>query len=496
VEFNHIMSITSSVEYRSRTYIDVALFLVLFLLSLCFVYFLPQAFSRIFFLLLLALFLLSKKDYFWFAFFFVLAQGPGYFFSDYSGLSLQRLPLYTFAAGMSFTPIDIFVFLALVKALMKGRRTKLKLEKPLLALLGYIVFSIFVTSLIFGTSIDVIAWNVRWIFYYSIIISFLSLLNKKHDIYNFAILVFPFVFFILFTQIYFVVTGNEFINIFNPEFRWIAMNSVTGALRPVMGGVLILFFAFVFALLMLGGEKYSLPRIYLYLVMSVSFLSVFLSATRLWFVIFSVVLLGYILVSRKKFLSSVGIVAIFCVVLSTLLYFGVIPLDFLITSSWGRLYQVFNILRGDVYAIDTARNRLLNQLPVIVDTIRQNPFLGYGFSFTTMASYDNDFGFLNTILLFGINGFLLFLFFFFRLFATLSGATRNLSSRNPYRTMLKILIVAWLGVLIGYFTTWDFFTYYSQKVFFISILIAISEFTVRHSRSVESSLEMSGIRPT
>jgi len=468
----------SRLDFRLQILRDLFLLIILFAISVYLVYFTSQSFARLFFLALLLTFFFSRKDYIWFAFFFILAQGPGYFFADYSGLSLQRLPLYTFVAGMSFTPIDLFVFLALVKALIKGKGTRLKLEKPLLALLLYIVFSIFVTSFVYGTSIDVIVWNVRWIFYYSVIISFVYLLSKKQDMLKFALLVFPFVFFILFTQIYFIVTGNELINMFNPEFRWIAINSITGALRPIMGGVLILFFSLVFSLLLLSKENNGLPNIYLYLVMCVSFLSVFLSATRLWFVIFSFVFIGYVLVSKKKFSSILGIASIFLVVVSTLIYFGVLPLDFLIESSWGRLHRVLGIFKGDIYAIDTARNRLLNQLPLSIGVIKQSPFVGYGFSYITMSHYDNDLGFVNTILIFGIIGFSLLLFLLVRIFTVLIFAIKNEVLYDSDKIPLKVLTIAWISVLIGYFTTWDFFTMSFDKVFFVSILIAFSEFYV------------------
>jgi len=99
---------------RLQIFWDLCLLIILFIISVYLVYFTSQTLSRIFFLALLFAFFFSRKDYAWFAFFFILAQGPGYFFADYSGLSLQRLPLYTFVAGMSLTPIDLFVFSALV----------------------------------------------------------------------------------------------------------------------------------------------------------------------------------------------------------------------------------------------------------------------------------------------------------------------------------------------------------------------------------------------
>jgi len=472
-------------KFGWQTLKDLIALVILLLLSFYVVYFMSPTISKFFFLLLVFLFFVFRKDYFWFAFFFIITQGPGYFFADFAGTSLQRLPLYTFLPGMSFTPIDLFVLFAFLKALTMGKKMKLQLEKPLLLLLIYIIFVVSVNSFIYRTSADILAWNLRWLFYYSIIISFVYLVNKKQEVYKFITLVFPFVFFILFTQIYFVATGNEFINLFNPGFRGVALNTVTGELRPLMGGELILLFSFLFSIFLLVDKKYDFSKLYLYLVLVLAFFSIFLSATRLWFVIFSFIFGGYILVSKKKISSAIGMVAIFFLVLSVLMYSGLISSNLLIESSWGRLHQVIAIARGDVYSVDTAMNRLVNQLPIIAGIIKQNPLIGFGFSNISMNHYDNDFGFLNTILMFGIIGFSLFIVFFIKMFLMLISSIKNINVGNRFRLPLKIMVIAWLGVMIGYFSTWDFFTMDFGKVFFISLLVAIGEFFAKQANKEE-----------
>jgi len=414
-------------NFRWRILKDFIAIVIVFVLSIYVVYFTSQEIAKIFFLLLLLLFLLSDKDFFWFAYFFILAQGPGYFFADLSGASLYRLPLYTFLAGMSLTPVDIFVLLAFLKALAKGKRKRLQLQLPLLVLAGYIVFSVSVGFFIYGVDIDIAAWNLRWLFYYSIIISFLYLVHQKQQIYRFALLIFPFVFFIAFTQIYYISSGDELINLFDPDFRAITVNTVTGELRPITGGGLVVFFCYVLSFLLLADDDFKLPKVPLYLVLVSSFLSIFLSATRLWFVIFSFIFVGYTLVAKKKMLSAVSFVAIAFLVLSVLTYSGVITRDFLLGSSWGRLQQIFDVTRGDVSAVDNAINRLFNQMPIIVAAMKQNLLIGYGFSRVTMIYYDNDFGFLNTILMFGLAGLSLFVFFFVKLFTLLISSMKRVS---------------------------------------------------------------------
>ena len=476
-------------KFGWQTLKNIISIIILFILSVYVVYFIGQSFSKIFFLVLLLLFLLSKRDYFWFAFFFILAQGPGNFFADFSGTSQYRLPSYTFLSGFSFNPLDFFVILAFLKAILKGKRTKLKLKRPLILILIYIIFSFVITSFIFGTNADILAWNLRWLFYYSIIISFSYLVTKKDEVYHFILLVFPFVFFILFTQIYYIRASNEFINLFDPGFRGIVLNTVTGELRPDIGGVLLVFFSFIFALFLLQNKDFRLSKVYLYLIITTSFFSIFISATRLWSVIFSFILMGYILVSKRKILSVVGIAGSLFVILSVLSCLGLTPSDLLLGSAWKRVSQVSYIAKGNIYIVDTARSRFFDQLPIILEQIKQNPLTGYGVSEITMEYCNNNLGFVNTILMFGIFGLSLFIYFFIKYFSMISTSIKRFDN-NPFKNSLKIMAIVWVGILIGYFSTWDFFTYYFYKTFFISILIAITEFFIREAEELSMSRQI------
>lgn len=458
---------------------DVILMICLLVMSFYAAYFASEDIARVFFLSLLVLFVLSKKNYFWFAFFFIIAQGPGHLFADFSAASSHRLPFYTFLAGMSFTPIDLFVLVALAKSLALGKKVTIRLQKPLILLLLYIAFTLIMTSTLYGTNIDVIAWNIRWLFYYSVIVSFYYLVNDKKDVYLFAILVLPIVLFIFFTQVHFLVTGNEFVNLFSPGYRSITLIVLTGSIRPMVGGILIVFFCYCFSILLLVDKEYALPHSYLYLTIAVALLSVFVSATRQWFVVFSLIFLGYVVFLRKKVLSTLGIFGSILVVVSALTYFSVIPSDALLHSSWLRIQEVLSLARGDISAVGTAQNRFMVQLPVLLQVIKRNPIIGYGFSNTTMVHYDNDLGFVNTILIFGLVGFLLHVNLFVHIFRLLVKSVRKIGDGNTCKGPLKTLVLIWAGLLLIYLTTQDFFAFYFNKVFFVAVLIVFTEYFVR-----------------
>jgi len=61
---------------------------------------------------------------------------------------------------------------------------------------------------------------------------------------------------------------------------------------------------------------------------------------------------------------------------------------------------------------------------------------------------------------------------------------------NPFKNSLKIMVIVWVGILIGHFSTWHFFTYYFYKTFFISILIAITEFFIREAEELSMSRQI------
>ena len=129
-------------------------------------------------------------------------------------------------------------------------------------------------------------------------------------------------------------------------------------------------------------------------------------------------------------------------------------------------------------------------MPVMVEVMKQNLLMGYGFSRATMIYYDNDFGFLNTILMFGVAGLSFLIFFFVKLFTLLIAVIKRVSASNSLKLPLKIIAIAWVGVLIGYFTTWDFFTWYFYKVFFVAVLIALSETFVMQANTEDVQMRI------
>ena len=446
------------------------------------VYFLPQSISRIVFLGFILAFFFSKKDYIWFAFFFILTQGPGYIFADL-GPSVHRLPLYRIAPGMSLIPMDIFAIVAIVKAFLGGKRIKMKLRKPLTLLFGYICFASIAGAILFGVNIDIATWHMRWLFYYSFIVSFLYLIYDGRNVYRFHILLTPLAFFILFTQIFFIVKGVEFINLFDPGYRGIAV-SETGLLRAIPGGILLLFLCYVFSFVAAENAT-RLQKVYWYFVIGTCLLSVFISGTRIWVIIFSVILILYGLRHRHGVLNIVKVGTIFAIIVVILFKTGVISPAYLTKGPITRIQQVFGIMQGRIYEAPTFERRVIYEVTPRIDIIKKNPVIGYGISYVSQRYYNNNLGCINTILMFGVFGFLIFVYFFVRYFKLLNSTLKRLHPTNPYRNFIQTMAITWTGILIGYFSTWDFFTFYFRKTFFVSILIATTEILIKEAYNQE-----------
>jgi len=469
------------------TYKDHLYLLALVLTAFAAVYFIPQSFTRIIFLAFLVLFWNSKRDYIWFALFFILVQQPGWFFADFSRTGLYRIPLYNFLPSMSVTAIDLFVVVALIKAWMKGKKRPFKLKRPALVIFIYMLFSICL-SIIHGAGVTTLANLLRGPFYYSIVISFLYLIKSKDEVFSFIKVIMPYVLFLLFTQIYDLITRTEFVNVFYAGFRSTFLIEGTGQVRATPGGFLIVFFSFLFAFFLIENKTHSISKRFLYLIISTSFLIVVISATRVWFVVFLFVFVFYIFISRRKVSNSLKIITLIVLLMVVLVMSGAISSDFFSEAVFPRLTAVSSVIGGDYDAIPTFRTRYFFRLPRLLAMAKQNLIFGVGFTKEYFQYSDYHVGFFNTILQFGILGFVCFLYFFLSYFVLIRKTVKRLAGQNPYRQSLRFLSVAFSGILVAHFWTWYFFPMDGNSFipFFIAVFIALTEFFINEAENHES----------
>jgi len=195
-------------SFKKDVLIDFLQMAVLFLASVFVVYRSSPAIRDLFFLLPLALAFRSKKDYFWFAYFFILINAPASLFVNRTQDAIFRLPFYSVGGNLSFTPMDIFLFISIFKAIREKVKIKFFLNKPLEFFLIYLFLVSIPVSFLLGTELKPFINTLRSFFFYGIIFSYLRLIKDKEDILKFGYLMVPFTILIVFDQLYVINMGS------------------------------------------------------------------------------------------------------------------------------------------------------------------------------------------------------------------------------------------------------------------------------------------------
>jgi hypothetical protein len=469
---------------------DIIQFSSLFVITIGFVYFAPPLLNKLYFLLLLVISWKSKKDYFWFAFVFILVNQPASLFRSGDATAIHRIPFFNFTGGISFSSFDIFLILFLVKAFIKGKKNKLTLKKPLNSLFLYLIFLIIV-SLIYGMEFKNITFFSRLLFTYSLFISFPFLVYKKEDIYDFIHIILPVVFIVLFGQLYLLFTEKilHFSLIGQKIAYYGFIPTETGNfifIRPSVEALLV-FFCLIFSLFFLTKRDYKGNKFYLIIVLFTSIITIFLSATRSWIIMFSVFLLLYFLFIEKdkiKLFRQIAAISFIFI----LFYIFVPQMRYSTDNTLQRVSTIGDLIEGDITAKGTLK-RIDKRLPKVLEGFVNNPIIGWGFSDTYMKYSDFHVGNFNMLLNGGVIGFLFFLNFWIRYIKLHIQTRKKLSLQNPLKIPILIFVTAFIGMLLLHFTSRQMFGYdmHRADIYFLVLFIAISDFFLKESIKTENN---------
>ena len=451
------------------------------------VYYAPSLFNYLYFLALPILFWRSKHDYFWFALYFIITNTPAFLFFETSGTATRRLPFYSLTGGISFSVLDLFVIASIGKVIWQRKMKEFVVSKSLRFIVLYVVLVSLPITFVLGTEDSSFFNNFRPYFYYAILLTFYFLVDRTEDMYKFGYLMIPYVFFTLFDQLYLLTRGELLISHINPDtIRAIVNNTVTQDARAYFSGFLLVFYAYFFALQLRSNPKYEIISGLSYAVIGAALATFLLSATRLYLMIPLAVLGMYVLLGRKGTTDAVkmGVVVVFFSVVFFSL--DILSFDFFLNSIWPRFEAFFLTILGggNLAEFDTVQNRMEEDLPSLMKGIMHSPIVGTGFGGVFRRYLNNDLGFLNTILIVGVVGFTLFLNFFVMLFRQLNQWANDPWASADARTILNNTRMVMVGVLLGYFTTYDFFTVRQiDRIFFVCILLASAEIAARSTRN-------------
>jgi hypothetical protein len=459
---------------------------LLYFLTIMVIYKGPYMARFVYFPVLYLIFWQSKKNYFWFAFIFILATCPGNFFSE-SGASdaPYRLPLFSLGPGMSFTTEELFAAVALLKALLYGKKYKFVFRKKLKPLFYYIIVLLGLSLTAYGAGMKTLTDLLRNTFFYSFLVSIPYLVLQYEDLERMIYLLFPFMFSSFAMGIYFFVTGDYFLNLINPGGLRV-MRIVGGGLRYgfAKGEHMLILFCFISALTFCLAKQNR--SFYLKLVAMLSYFSILMTATRVWFVVYSLILMVYLVKSMKNVKNFISMVLMLSAA------FGVVSAGggSQMSSAVDRIFSIFNYGDKSSKARRMVEQKKAKRLPKVLNGIYENPLLGWGFSDKAVQIMDEDVGNYSLIAQVGLIGISMFISFWIGFLTMIRRTRKKLLNKNPFKDALSILNMAMIGFLIAHHTTHQVFglTLLAFNLFFMSLFILLSEFALTEARRVNAEM--------
>ncbi len=453
--------------------------LFLFCLTAFAVYFLPNILSHLLIIGYLFAFITSKRNYFWLGLFFILYSTPLGLFSENSIEAFHRLPLFSLASNISFSTFDLFVIVALLKSLKRRTKFIYSFQKPLILLLFYFMFLIFLAIIIHQAPLNTVLDQVRGAFYFSLIFSIPRLLPSKEFVYKFILLITPFTFIIFIGSAYFFISNGDYLyNLINPlgEIRHVTLgiqNSFESRFLLHGGQFVLVFIVFIYSLIHLQLTRTK--NIYFVILIIISYSLIIMTASRSWFIIFGIILGTYLFQTRNKIPNI-----IFLSLLSGLLIVFVLNNKTIspgITGAWERTNTIFDFGSEESVSRQSIEMKTIERLPQQLIYIRENPITGWGF---TNRLADPDTGNFGLLVQVGFIGFVLFLIFWFSYIKSVQKTKKNLSPNNPYRGVLNVLLASFLGLLLSHFTTNQIFGTHFFPVL-LSTFFFLSEYYIKEA---------------
>lgn len=480
--YNRLKEKFDAYESGFEIFINSVGIITLFWLSVLTVYVFPLGLDKLFFAILFLIFWYSKSNYFWFAFFLIINFSPGSFFTETAGDALRRLTIYTIFPKASFSVLDIFNILALLKALVKGKRFRVKDILNIRYAFILVLYAAVVT-LFHGISIQVfIRLPLRGLLFYSFFYSFPALVHSKKDVYKFMYMFFPFVFNELFSQFYLLITNQHFLNLFYKEaFTYTIRDRLMGdTVRAVANGYPIIVLSFIFTFVLLERNINFSSKSYLYLIIVLTTTSVMISATRQTIIMFAFMFIIYFLFVNKSkpgiLLQLVFLVSIFFFLLDILNF---IDLNKIFGASFNRLTGAVYYQGGELEAEDTLDYRLSVRLPLILNNISKSIFLGFGFSDKYFEYHDGHLGGIFVgILQMGVLGYSALIFFVFYVFKKSMKVAGRFGDDNTNTKTIQSILVGMSGyVLVNIFIDPAIvFNYWARPQEFFILLVILSQF--------------------
>lgn len=477
-------------EYTAK---DIYHFLVLYFFAIVTVYLLPNLVAYAYFACLIVAFWNSKKNAFWFVLIFFLVDPPGDFFpSDYN----YGLP---FIYGVNLRFQEVFTYVAFLKVLKSKNKFYSVYKREFMILLAVMAI-LFVYTFLLEHSVRSVIVSLKWVFVWSLIFSVPSLINRISEWIFFFRMCFIISFIALGFQLLYLMLGHPPAYLlgtnFSPMMNYgdyalleldISNYSETEA-RPISCSYIVLT-AFIGSMFFLQMKKNPFRKTYLYLVMLVCFISIFLTATRGWFIGFSLVLIIYLLKFNLigNLLKTGAIIILLLPVLFKLNVF-----EKQVEGSFKRLLSIESVVKGDISA--KGSNSRGDYSIQLIKLWKESPVFGFGFTDYFKANGNGHAGHANLLFHVGILGILAFIIFWYKLYTLPFKIDKLLSQQNPYKGAIITLNYYFIILFVLHSTSGQQFGFYiniGMGIFVQAFIYSFSSFFINEALKEERQISLS-----
>lgn len=468
---NHDKS-SELIHYKKIFIFDFIKLLLLVIVAYIFCYHLSQMLARFFLIGTLVLFYRSHRNYFWFAFFIIIFTNPLGLFSESLRERSVGIPFFSFGPGISFTYTNLFIIVALIKALIINNKPyKYEFNKALISLFIYFIILILLAFTIHKTTFATVLDILKVAFGYSLIYSLPRLLDRKDQLYSFLYLIIPFVVFFFLDGLYFLLNEYEYLNVGVNRNALLSSSGRLSFRYMFFGGQFhFIYPVFIFSLAISEIDKTKNKLFFTFALLS--FGIIIFAALRSWFVIFSIVLLTYFILNRKRILIiSIGAIIVIPLMVVTEKSIS----DTVISPSINRISSIAEINEEGSESYETIDYKISHRLPAQILLIKQNPITGWGF---TDKMTDVDVGIFGMIAQVGFVGLILFLYLWYTVIISLINTIRKQKKLSTNRNVLIILLSGFVGLLISHFTTNQIFGINTFPIM-VSLLLFLTDFYIK-----------------
>ncbi len=419
-------------------------FFIYLLITVGVTYFTPRTVSSIWYIILLILYYKSSDEVFWLAFFITISDGFIGFFSTYSTI----ITLIPGLPGIDMP--QVYILISLFKVYSRKMKLVTYYGNWTKLLMAYICLLV-VVGIINGLKgeLNIYFRVVKLILPLLLVYTIPRLITNIDEFKKVFDLIFI-VFILGFAaQIFTVFTGFSPTSNFKLPEKIVDTEEVRENFRSFYNPAITLISLFASLFFLSIKQDRYFPKVYLYIIIGMTFFMSFLSASRGWIICTGlIIVLFFIVVEKGKNLGRISLLFLLLVTVG-------------MTSKKIRDQTIFAVERfmtlealtgGDQTANGTLA-RLDERSPKVMAAWAENPIFGWGYSNVFLKNTDGHVGNQNILMHAGFIGFSLLMLFLLFVNVTMLFDYRSFAYKSKYKETCLVFIVFFIGYFILHSTS-------------------------------------------